>query len=139
MLAATFFSFSLILACVLFHYEVLRLINENLASFEFIPTRTKVFAALLGAMASHLAQISLFALAYYLLRDKLSLGNFAGHFKDTFATFLYFSTETYTTTGFGDIYPIGALRLLVGIEALIGLLLISWSASFSYLEMRRYW
>jgi hypothetical protein len=35
--------------------------------------------------------------------------------------------------------PYGSVRLLAGVEALNGLLLIAWSASFLYLEMERYW
>jgi hypothetical protein len=31
------------------------------------------------------------------------------------------------------------LRYLTGIESLAGLLLITWSASFLYIEMVRYW
>lgn len=53
--------------------------------------------------------------------------------------FWYFSIETYTSLGLGDIDPLGQLRLLTGIEALTGLLMISWTASFTYLEMSRYW
>ncbi len=34
---------------------------------------------------------------------------------------------------------IGALRYLTGVESLAGLLLITWSASFLYIEMVRYW
>jgi len=52
---------------------------------------------------------------------------------------LYFSAETYTSLGFGDVVPDGPLRLLAGAEALNGLLLIGWSASFLYLEMERWW
>jgi hypothetical protein len=33
----------------------------------------------------------------------------------------------------------GYLRYLTGIEALLGLLLITWSASFLFLEMQKYW
>lgn len=50
-----------------------------------------------------------------------------------------FSAETYTTIGLGDIYPLGPLRLITGIEALNGLLLIGWSASFTYLAMQKFW
>lgn len=136
---AILFTLLLILACVMLHYEALRLMDAGLPAATFIPGRAKVVAALTGAMGSHFCQIALFALAYYLLRDKFQLGNFAGRFTDSFVSFLYFSAETYTTVGFGDIYPLGPLRLLVGIESLTGLLLLSWSASFTYLEMRRYW
>jgi len=139
MLTAAILGLVLIFTCVSIHYEALRTMNDHLPRAAFIPNRAKVVAALAGAMASHVCQVSLFALAYFLLRDKLELGNFAGHFHDSFASFLYFSTETYTTVGFGDIYPVGPLRPLVGIESLTGLLLLSWSGSFSYLEMRRYW
>jgi len=50
-----------------------------------------------------------------------------------------FSAETYTTIGLGDTYPLGPLRLITGIEALNGLLLIGWSASFTYLAMQKFW
>jgi len=52
---------------------------------------------------------------------------------------MYFSAETYTSLGFGDITPVGPIRLLAGIEALNGLLLIGWSASFTYIAMERFW
>ena len=52
---------------------------------------------------------------------------------------VYFSFTTFTTLGFGDIEPIGDLRYLTGLEALTGLVLITWTASFLYLEMQRYW
>jgi len=125
--------------CVLLHYETLRLLNDRLARTSIISARTKVLVALVGAMASHILQIAVFALAYYLLRDKVGLGGFGGVFQDTLMSFFYFSSETYTTLGFGDIYPTGQLRVICGIESLTGLLMVSWTASFTYLEMRRYW
>lgn len=139
MLAAAILSLILITICVISHYETLKLLNDRLSSAQFITNRAKVLVALVGAMASHLLHIAVFAVAYYLLRDKFGLGAFGGKFEDTLLSFLYFSAETYSTLGFGDIYPAGALRLICGIESLVGLLMISWTASFSYLEMRRYW
>lgn len=130
---------ALVSICVLIHYETLRLLNDHLNSTEATTSRPKVLTALVGGLASHLVQIAVFGLAYYFLRDKLGLGGFGGTFQDSLETFMYFSSETYTTLGFGDIYPTGALRLVCGIESLIGLLMVSWTASFTYLEMRRYW
>jgi ion channel len=134
-----FLCFFLTAVCVLLHYETLRLLNDRLARTDIISARTKVLVALVGAMASHILQIVVFALAYYLLRDKVGLGGFGGVFQDTLMSFFYFSSETYTTLGFGDIYPTGQLRVVCGIESLTGLLMVSWTASFTYLEMRRYW
>ncbi len=136
---AFFLCLVLTAVCVLLHYETLRLLNDRLARTNIISARTKVLVAMVGAMASHVLQIVVFALAYYLLRDKVGLGGFGGDFQNTPMTFFYFSSQTYTTLGFGDIYPTGQLRLICGIESLIGLLMVSWTASFTYLEMRRYW
>ena len=104
-----------------------------------VPERAKVLAALVGAMLSHLIQIIVFGFAYYLMRDKFGMCGFGGTFEDSLSSFVYFSSETYTTLGFGDIYPTGSLRMVCGIESLVGLLMLSWTASFTYLEMRRYW
>ncbi len=45
----------------------------------------------------------------------------------------------YTTVGFGDLVPAGALRMVSSTEALSGLALITWSASFTFLQMQRIW
>jgi hypothetical protein len=129
----------LVAACVLIHYESLRLLNDRVPNLKIVSTRAKVLVALVGALASHLLQIAIFALAYYMLKDKFGMGGFGGAFEDSLSSFLYFSSETYTTLGFGDIYPTGPLRMICGIESLVGLLMVSWTASFTYLEMRRYW
>lgn len=129
----------LIVSSTLIHYETLSKLKSNLGKIVFIPHRAKVMVVILSAMLSHFLQIVLFASVYFLLRDKFGLGSFGGDFQDRFFSFLYFSTETYTSLGFGDIYPLGALRLLSGIEALTGLVMITWTASFTYLEMTLYW
>ena len=131
--------FALVSVSVTTHYETLRLLNDRLSNTEVISGRARVLAALVGAMTSHLLQIAVFGLAYYVMRDKFGMGGFGGTFEDSLWTYLYFSSETYTTLGFGDIYPTGALRVVCGIESLIGLLMVGWTASFTYLEMRRYW
>lgn len=139
MIPAIILSFFLCGVSTLLHYECLKLLSFALPRVAIIRPRAKVLAALGGAMVSHLSQIMLFAGAYFLLRDKFGLGGFGGQFRDAFSSFVYFSSETYTTLGLGDIFPSGSLRLVTGIESLTGLLMISWTASFTYLEMRRYW
>jgi hypothetical protein len=133
------FALLLVSACVLMHYETLRLLNDHVPKVTIASTRAKVLVALVGALISHVLQIAVFALAYWLLRDTFGMGGFGGTFEDSLSSFLYFSSETYTTLGFGDIYPTGSLRMICGIESLVGLLMVSWTASFTYLEMRRYW
>ena len=46
---------------------------------------------------------------------------------------------TFSTVGFGDIAPVGPIRFTSATEALCGFVLITWSASFTYLEMEKFW
>jgi hypothetical protein len=45
----------------------------------------------------------------------------------------------FTTLGLGDLVPVGAVRFMTGTEALTGFVLIAWSASFTFVEMERFW
>jgi len=45
----------------------------------------------------------------------------------------------FTTVGFGDLVPTGAIRVLSAAEGLAGLAMITWSASFTFLAMQRLW
>jgi hypothetical protein len=139
MFSAAILSVVLVVLTAFVHYEALRRLNDALPHIVFVARRAKVLVAMLGAIGSHVLHIALFAAAYYFLRDSLGLGGLGGQFHDVFSSYLYFSAETYTSLGFGDIYPLGQIRMVVGIEALTGLLMISWTASFTYFEMSRYW
>jgi hypothetical protein len=138
MLTASILAALLVILSTFTHYEVLRLLSAYVPRIR-IRARARLLAVLLGTFFGHLLEITFYALAYYSLKDHYDLGNFGGDFVDNFASYLYFSAETYTTIGLGDIYPLGPLRLITGIEALNGLLLIGWSASFTYLTMQKFW
>jgi hypothetical protein len=43
---------------------------------------------------------------------------------------LYFSTETFSTLGYGDITPLPRWRLFAALEAVNGFLLIGWSTAY---------
>ncbi len=138
MLIAFLFTMLLVVLSTFTHYEVLRMLSAYVSRIRIRP-RSRLLAILFGTFFGHLVEITFFAAAYYYLRDRFDLGNFGGHFVDSFPSYLYFSAETYTSIGFGDIYPLGSLRMIAGIEALSGLLLIGWSASFTYLAMQKFW
>jgi hypothetical protein len=129
----------LVAACVFVHYEALQACNAWLPRLHVVPPRARVLVAFAAAMASHLVHVLLFAAAFYFLQGHAGVGRLSGKMENVFPTFVYFSLETYTSLGFGDVYPLGAMRLIAGVETLMGLLLISWTASFTYLEMSRYW
>ena len=128
----------LVVSSTLVHYEVLRLLSVSIPRLRIRP-RARLLAVIFGVFLGHLLEIACYALAYYYLHDHFGLGGFGGKFADNFATYFYFSAESYTSIGMGDIFPLGSLRLITGVEALNGLLLVGWSASFTYLAMQRYW
>ena len=124
-------------ACVLLHYEGLLLTVRGLARLGG-HRRVKVLYGIGSVLVLHAIEIWIFGLVLWLLLlwpEAGSLGAGAGHLLDA----IYFSATTYTTLGFGDIAPVGPVRFMAGVESLTGLVLITWSASFTYLEMERFW
>lgn len=136
MITAVVVSVFLVIATILTLYETLRLTSNHLAELP-IPPRARIIVVVLTAFIGHTLAVWTYAAAYWLLGDWL--GGFAGIPVNDFLDCLYFSAVTYTSLGFGDHVPLSNLRLIAGVEALNGLLLIGWSASFTYLAMERYW
>ena len=122
---------------VLIHHEAL----FNLSKFlpRLATPRHQVLVGLIGVLVAHTVEIWLFALAFYQLNTDGRFGSLSGNFSATMLDCAYFSFTVYTSLGFGDIVPIGDLRFLCGLESLIGLVMIAWSASFMYMEMRKNW
>ena len=104
-----------------------------------IRNRVRVVVALLGAILAHLVEIWLFAFAYYVIINTGKQGTLEGSFNGSVYDCFYFSITTYTTAGYGDIVPLGNVRILAGLEALTGLVLILWTASFLFVEMQKFW
>ncbi|MBX3586463.1 MAG: two pore domain potassium channel family protein [Ramlibacter sp.] len=120
------------------HYETLRLLNAGLPALR-IPNRTKVLVVIFVTFVAHAIEMAVYGMAIYALVRFLGAGALTGSAGFSFINCLYFSAETYTSLGFGDLTPVGPVRLLAGVEALNGLLLIGWSASYTYIAMERFW
>lgn len=138
MLTSILASLVLIALTTVIHYEALRLMYVRLPRLA-IPNRTKVMAVIFGAFAAHALEIAVYGAALYLLVQYLGVGRLSGQLGFSFENCLYFSAETYTSLGFGDLTPTGSIRLLAGVEALNGLVLVGWTASFVYISMERFW
>jgi Ion channel len=131
-------SLFLVTATVLLHYELLQF-AAGLPNRLTSPKRSRVLIVLAVVLAAHVLEAGLYALAYYLMQTHLGLGALNGHLEGGTLDYFYFSIATYTTLGMGDLHPVGVLRLVAGIESLNGLVLIGWSASFTYLTMEEFW
>lgn len=128
----------LVLTTVAIHYEALRLLDWSVRRLEGLH-RLRIVFVVLGCFVAHMIEVVLFAAATYAAATSLDIGTIKGVLSYGFADYLHLSLVSYTSLGLGDVYPTGHLRLLVGIEALMGLMMITWSASFTFLEMKSLW
>jgi hypothetical protein len=120
---------------VVIHYEILFQLT-NLMPKLTMRHRFRIVLGVLGALVAHVIEIWLFAAVYYLMHHAEGWGELSGAFSGSLMDCVYFS---FTTLGFGDIAPVGDIRYLTGTESLTGLVLITWTASFLYVEMRKFW
>lgn len=123
---------------VVLHFEALNLLS-NAAEKIKRGGRARILFIVCGLILVHIVEIWLFALGIIIAKDEGSLGHISGAEDHQILDYVYYSAMCYTTVGFGDMLPLGALRFIAAIESLMGLTMISWSASFTYLEMRRFW
>ena len=79
----------------------------------------------------HIIEICVWALAYlFVLPD--------GELPTLEAAF-YFSAVTFTTLGYGDITLSSDWRILSGLQAIDGILLIGWTTAFLFAVLQRAW
>ena len=128
-----------VLSTILIHHEGLLAISAGASRLAIGRTRIVMMGVVIGILGLHLIEILLYAGAIYLSADLLHLGRLVGDVDGTDLEVLYFSAETYTSLGFGDILPTGSMRLLASLEPLNGLLLLGWSATFIHVEVDRFW
>jgi hypothetical protein len=124
--------------CVVAHYEALTACGRYLPVLTH-HRRRRVLILIFVVILTHVLDIWLFGLGYFLLARDAGLGTLAGLPTAELPDYVYFSAVTYTTVGFGDVVPTGAIRFLAGMEALTGFVMITWSASYTFLEMQRDW
>ncbi len=124
--------------CVIVHYEGLRILTDSLK----VPRhhdRARVVLLILCLLVLHVISIWLFGIAYYVQLNFFEVGALSGMASPNLFDCVYHSAMSYTTIGFGDIVPVGALRLMTGMEGLTGLVMITWSASYTFLVMLKTW
>lgn len=138
MLIAMAASVILVVVTIVIFYEVLRLTSNHLSDLP-IPPRARIIVVVLACFLGHTVAVWVYAATYWVFAVHWDVPTFAGVPVDTFRDCLYFSVVTYTSLGYGDQVPVSHARMIAGVEALNGLLLIGWSASFTFLAMLRYW
>jgi len=124
---------------VLIHYYAIQfVISRIMPAGGFRRALPNMVEGLLLLLAAHLLEIALFALSYMILHafadGPVLIGNVNAGFYDA----MYYSATTYTSLGLGDVSPADPARLLTGVEALTGLIMIAWTAAFLFAETERF-
>lgn len=143
MVLAIVASVVLVSLTIIVHYEVLRLTSLILPRLTMVRPRPRIMFVIYAAFLAHTIEVYAYAIGYWLLEQHYGFGGavmqVGSPHRLGFEDLVYFSTITYTSVGFGDVVPLGGLRLISGIEALNGLLMIGWSASFTFISMQELW
>ncbi|MCO4889971.1 ion channel [Cupriavidus sp. WGtm5] len=150
--SAEHYSLALLCAAVLtvtvvgIHYEALRLLSAMHP--RRWSGRMNIGVLIVCIILVHCLEALVFAAGFWFADRVLGLGGLAGvavpgveaaGAQPDALRYAYFALETFTTQSLGDIVPVGASRLIASIEPLVGLVLIGWSTSFTYVMMRRDW
>lgn len=133
MLVYVLLAVALVGVCVLIHYEAMQWTAlKLLPRIRFLPTRSLVLVGVLVCMIAHLVEVVMFGGVLYAL-DGADPAQFG------FLNYVNASVEAYTSLGYVKSEMTQPHRLVSGAEALTGLVMIAWTASFTYLLMERYW
>jgi hypothetical protein len=136
-IAAAGVSIVLLLICVVLFYEILAHLWVNLPRLEGRP-RAQILVTLFGAFLGHTVAVWIFGISYFVLDRYFQFGTLQGNIAHELLVYVYFSAVSYSSLGLGDVYPTEGLQLLVGVEAILGLILIGWSVTFTYLVTEKY-
>lgn len=128
----------LTVVAIFFHYEVASRLG-GAVRWTGLPPRPRILMLFFGLLFAHIAEIWLFGTGAWLLSDLIGESGIGELAAPGWLDFVYLSATTYTTVGYGDVSPSGHLRFLFGTEALAGLMLITWSASLTFIEMQAHW
>jgi Ion channel len=118
-----------IIGTTLFHLEALGIINRF--SRQTAHRHILVPAVLTLVITAHLLEILGYSIIYWVADVSLNIGYFSGEQPNFFDLF-YFAAGTYSSLGLDDIMPHGALRLIVAIGSINGILLLAWSGAFLF-------
>jgi len=136
MLEAAGLSLACVVICVLVQFEVIGWLwrfNARRGS----RTRARIALSVSCLIGLHLLHVTVFGCGYLVGERLWGLGTVTASRQIGVQDIFYYSAEVFSTLGLGDIYATSYLRMLTSVEALSGMLLLSWSASFIVIAIQR--
>ena len=138
MIATLFAALFLLQSTIWIHAEGLSVIRLKI---DRRPVDERLRLAIVVSMAIllHMLEIGLYASVTWFLNVVVDVGDIVGAREFSAMDYFYYSAETFTALGSGDLSATGGLRLIASLEPLNGLVLIAWTGAFTYWAMKRYW
>lgn len=114
---------------------LIRVLHHRFSKLEVKKHNTRVVSLLIYTSIFitflNTCEAIIWALLYYFLPEILEI--------NTLEEAIYFSLVTFTTLGFGDVTIGPNYRILTGIEAMNGILLIGWSTALMFATVQSIW
>lgn len=117
-----YFVLAAVLICVWLHVWVLLALAGG--RDRHLRSQNRIVVVMLVWRFTHILDILVFAVAYALMLQQSEFGDI-----------LFSGSIVYTTLGFGDLIPIGLIRIITGGEPLVGFSLVAWSISSAFVEI----
>ena len=99
-------------------------------------TRARIALSVSCLIGLHLLK-TVFGVGYLIGERLLGLGTLAASRPINVLDLFYYSAEVFSTLGLGDMSATSYLRMLTSVEALAGMLLLGWSASFIVIAVQQ--
>lgn len=128
--------FGLAAAVGIYHHFTLRALDRLAGGVERHPDRTLI-GIFMGLFAVHFSEILIYALVYKELLEFDRIGQLSGQYEGSWEDLVYFSGINFATLGFTQIEASGPIRLISMLQSLLGFMLITWSATFTYSVWQR--
>jgi len=134
-LIATLF---LLQSTIWIHAEGLSVIRLEIGRHP-VDERLRLATVVSAAILLHMLEVGLYASAIWFLNVVVDVGDIVGAREFSAMDYFYYSAETFTALGSGNLSATGGLRLIASLEPLNGLVLIAWTGAFTYWAMEHYW
>ena len=138
MIAAVLCAICLLVSTVWIHAWGLGLLR-NKVQLRSISDHFSLAMIVSSVFVLHIIEISFYAVAIWFLNVIIDIGDIVGAREFSGMDYFYYSAETFTALGSGDLTATQGLRLIAAIEPLNGLVLIAWTGAFTYWAMEHYW
>ena len=138
MIGTLFAALFLLQSTIWIHAEGLSVIRLKIDRHS-VDERLRLAIVVSLSILLHMLEIGLYASVTWFLNVVVDVGDIVGAREFSAMDYFYYSAETFTALGSGDLSATGGLRLIASLEPLNGLVLIAWTGAFTYWAMERYW